>query len=61
MSADATTKNRHRGEIISTGMRWHADVIQFRESARVEILRMIDANKNKAPKEIKKRKIQGGC
>ncbi len=51
----------HPSVFIPTGTRWDADVIQFRESARVEILKMIDANKNKAPKEIKKRKIQGGC
>jgi rhodanese-related sulfurtransferase len=46
---------------IPTGTRWDADVKSFRESARTEILKMIEANKNKAPKEIVKRKIQGGC
>lgn len=51
----------HPSLFVPTGTRWDADVIQFREKARVDILKMIDANKNKAPKEIKKRKIQGGC
>jgi uncharacterized protein len=46
---------------VPTGTRWDADVKEFRENARVEILKMIEANKNKAPKQIAKRKIQGGC
>ncbi|HEY9165947.1 MAG TPA: YeeE/YedE thiosulfate transporter family protein [Candidatus Kryptonia bacterium] len=46
---------------VPTGTRWDADVIHFRQNARAEILKMIESNKNKAPKEIKKRKIQGGC
>ena len=43
------------------GTRWDADVKEFRENARIEILKMIAANKNRAPKVIQKRKIQGGC
>lgn len=46
---------------VPTGGRWDADVKEFRQNARVEILKMIEANKNKAPKQIVKRKIQGGC
>jgi len=46
---------------VPTGSRWDNDVMQFRQQARVEIQKMIDANKNKAPKEIKAKKIQGGC
>lgn len=46
---------------VPTGSKWDNDVIQFRQQARVEIQKMIEANKNKAPKEIKQKKIQGGC
>jgi rhodanese-related sulfurtransferase len=47
---------------VPTGTRWDADVIQFREKARTDILHMIDNNKNRIPKEAKKeKKIQGGC
>jgi rhodanese-related sulfurtransferase len=47
---------------VPTGTRWDADVKQFRESARLEILKKIEEDKNKAPKEAKKeKKIQGGC
>ena len=46
---------------VPTGTRWDGDVKEFRENARAEILKMIAANKNKAPKEIKSKKIQGGC
>ncbi|HUI30953.1 MAG TPA: YeeE/YedE thiosulfate transporter family protein [Candidatus Acidoferrales bacterium] len=46
---------------VPTGTRWDADVKEFRENARIEILKMIDADKDKAPREIKKKKIQGGC
>ena len=46
---------------VPTGSRWDTDVKEFREDARVEIQKMIEANKNKAPKQIMKRKIQGGC
>ncbi len=51
----------NRSIFVPTGTRWDSDVREFRENARVEILKMIEANKNKAPKEITKRKIQGGC
>ena len=44
-----------------TGSRWDADVKDFRESARVTILKMIADAKNKPVKTIIKRKIQGGC
>ncbi|MFZ1081138.1 MAG: YeeE/YedE thiosulfate transporter family protein [Candidatus Kryptoniota bacterium] len=46
---------------IPAGTRWDGDVKNFRENARVDIIKMIESNKNKAPKEIKKTKIQGGC
>ncbi len=51
----------HPSIFVPTGMRGDVDVKEFRENARTQILKMIDANKNKAPTEIKKRKIQGGC
>jgi hypothetical protein len=47
---------------IFTGSRWDTDVMQFREKARGDILRMIEEGKNTAPKGTKKgKKIQGGC
>jgi rhodanese-related sulfurtransferase len=50
------------GTFVPTGSRWDADVIQFREKARVDILAMIASSKNAVKKEApKKRKIQGGC
>jgi rhodanese-related sulfurtransferase len=46
----------------STGTRWDNDVKQFRDKARVDILKMIADTKNKQPTEMKKqKKIQGGC
>ncbi len=47
---------------IPTGTRWDADVKDFRQTARTEILRMIEENKHKKPvvRKIEK-KIQGGC
>ena len=48
--------------IVATGTRYDAEVVQFRVHARTDILKMIDDNKNKKPKEAKKeKKIQGGC
>ncbi len=45
-----------------TGTRWDADVLRFRESARRDILAMIEKSKNGGPREVKKsKKIQGGC
>jgi rhodanese-related sulfurtransferase len=47
---------------VSTGSRWDADILQFRKQAHTDIARMIEENKNAAPKTIKKeKKIQGGC
>jgi 3-mercaptopyruvate sulfurtransferase SseA len=47
---------------VPTGTRGEIDVLQFREKARADILKMIETNKNKGPKEPKKgKKIQGGC
>ena len=47
---------------IPTGTRWDAEVKQFREQARAELLKMIEESKHKAPKAVKKeKKIQGGC
>lgn len=47
---------------IPAGTRWDADVKQFRENARNEILKMIDENKHKSSSVVKKeKKIQGGC
>jgi rhodanese-related sulfurtransferase len=47
---------------IPTGTRWDADVIRFRDQARLDILQMMEEHKNKAPKTTKKeKKIQGGC
>lgn len=48
--------------VIPAGTRWDADVFRFRESARNDILAMIEKNKNGGLKEIKKvKKIEGGC
>jgi hypothetical protein len=48
--------------VIPAGTRWDADVFRFRESARNDILAMIEKNKIGGLKEIKKvKKIQGGC
>ena len=47
---------------VPTGSRWNTDIIQFRDKARTDILKMIMDNKNKGQKEVKKeKKIQGGC
>lgn len=47
---------------VPTGSRWDGDVKSFRETARVEIRKMIDAGKNTAPKVVKnEKKIAGGC
>ncbi len=46
---------------VPAGTRWDGGVKNFRENARIDIIKMIESNKNKAPKEIKTRKIQGGC
>ncbi len=47
---------------IFTGSRWDTDVMQFREKARIDILKMIEEGKNTVPKAAKKdKKIQGGC
>jgi rhodanese-related sulfurtransferase len=47
---------------VPTGSRWDADVKEFREKARGDILKLIAENKNKGavgPKKTKK--VQGGC
>lgn len=50
------------GDVPPGAGRWDADVLQFRQNARTEILAMIANNKAGAPKEPKKvKKIQGGC
>ncbi|HEY3295306.1 MAG TPA: YeeE/YedE thiosulfate transporter family protein [bacterium] len=47
---------------VPTGSRWDNDVKTFRQTARAEIARMIDAGKNIAPKAVKtEKKIKGGC
>jgi rhodanese-related sulfurtransferase len=47
---------------VPTGSRWDNDVKNFRETARTEINKMIEANKNVTPKVAKeKKKIKGGC
>ncbi len=47
---------------VPTGSRWDGDVKQFREQAHTDILKMIEANKNKGMKVLKvEKKIQGGC
>jgi rhodanese-related sulfurtransferase len=48
--------------IITAGERWDSDVLRFRESARKDILAMVEKNKHAGSKEAKKaKKIQGGC
>jgi rhodanese-related sulfurtransferase len=49
------------GTFVPTGSRWDADVKAFREKARTDILAMIAANRNPVKKEVKAKKIQGGC
>jgi rhodanese-related sulfurtransferase len=52
----------HPSPFVATGSRWDDDVMHFRESARAEILKMIDNDKDKAPQGPKKeKKIVGGC
>ncbi len=52
----------HPSQFVATGSRWDGDVMQFREQARMEILKMIGNEKNKSPKGPKKeKKIIGGC
>ncbi len=52
----------HPETFVPTGSRWDADVKEFREKARAQILQMIDQNKNARPKAAKNvKKIQGGC
>jgi rhodanese-related sulfurtransferase len=52
----------HPLTFVPTGSRWDTDVKQFREKARVEILQIIERNKNAAVKTVKKeKKVQGGC
>ncbi len=52
----------HPTPFIPTGTRWDANVLQFREQARVTLLKMISDMKNAPPKAKKKdKKIQGGC
>jgi rhodanese-related sulfurtransferase len=47
---------------VSTGSRWDNDVKTFRETARVEIAKMIEASKHTTAKQAKvERKIKGGC
>jgi len=47
---------------VPTGSRWDNDVKTFRQTARVEIARMIEAGKHIAPKAAKvEKKIKGGC
>lgn len=47
---------------VPTGSRWDADVKEFRETARIEINKMIFDAKNTTPKEVKgEKKIKGGC
>ncbi len=46
----------------NTAGRWDGDVRKFRESARTEVLRMIQEAKASGQKKPKKeKKIQGGC
>jgi len=47
--------------LVSTGSRWDKDINDFREKARTSILDMMEKNKKKESKEVKKKKIQGGC
>ena len=52
----------HPTSFVSAGTRWDVDVKQFRDKAHVDISKMIEDNKNRAPKAAKKeKKIQGGC
>jgi len=47
---------------VTTGSRWDSDVKSFRETARVEIAKMIEAGKHTAAKTVKaEKKITGGC
>ena len=47
---------------VSTGSRWDGDVRRFREGARTEILRQIQASKAGGAKKPKvEKKVQGGC
>lgn len=47
---------------VPSGSRWDADVKRFRETARVNLLNMIEESKKTSVKEVKKvKKIQGGC
>jgi rhodanese-related sulfurtransferase len=49
------------GTYVPTGSRWDADVKQFREKARTDILAMIASGRNAPKKATPKKKIQGGC
>ncbi|RPI06841.1 MAG: hypothetical protein EHM64_01450 [Ignavibacteriae bacterium] len=47
---------------VSTGGRWEADVIKFRNDARARISKMIVDSKQQGQKIVRKeKKIQGGC
>jgi rhodanese-related sulfurtransferase len=47
---------------VPTGSRWDADVKEFREKTREDILKLIAENKNKGAAGPKKtKKVQGGC
>jgi len=47
---------------VPTGSRWDGDVREFRETARIEINKMILDGKNTTPKETRtEKKIKGGC
>jgi rhodanese-related sulfurtransferase len=47
---------------LPAGTRWDADVARFRESARVDINKMIEERKKAGTKAVKiEKKIQGGC
>jgi len=50
------------GEAVPVADRWSPDVVRFRDSARVEIRKMVEESRN-ASKKVKKteKKIQGGC
>ncbi len=49
------------GAFVPTGSRWDADVVQFRDKARADILAMIASSRNVVKKETVKKKIKGGC
>jgi rhodanese-related sulfurtransferase len=52
----------HPVTLVAAGTRWDGDVQEFRQGARLEILKMIDQLKSAPKKAVKKvRKIQGGC